>query len=342
MFMSSQQRRLLLWGGGGCLCFLFSLVAAISIGSADLSFITVWSVIWHHLTAGWFFPIKDIATDAIVWEIRLPRVLLAAVVGAVLSLSGVIFQGILRNTLADPYVLGVSSGAAAGAVLSIYTGFTLIWASQWATPLLAIIGAVIALFVLLLLSRSVDKQKERFILAGIVVQAFFGAIVTVVISLSKTEMPRIVFWLMGSLALREWQHLIVVTIVFVLGFSFAIYYSRELNIFSLGDRMANHLGVHVAQIRLVLLIVASMMTAVAVSVTGTIGFVGLVVPHIMRMLLGGDHRLLIPLSVIFGAIFLIWADLLARTLFSPTELPIGVITAFVGVPFFAYLLQKRR
>jgi iron complex transport system permease protein len=331
---------LLLWGGGGLLFFVGSLIATISIGSANLSWTDVWQVIASHLTQGNLFPYLDPATDAIVWQIRAPRVLLSAGVGATLALSGLIFQAILRNPLADPYILGVSSGAAAGAVCSLYWGWTSLWLGIWLTPICAMIGAVMALLFVWLLARTREVSRERLILAGVIVQVFFGAFVSLAISLADEQLQRIMFWLLGSLNLREWSHVEVVVVAWCMGFLLALLLSQELNLLALGERMAAHLGVYVRQIRFLLLTAASMLAAAAVSVTGTIGFVGFVIPHIFRRLIGHDHRLLVPFTSLGGAIFLMWADCLARTVIAPRELPIGVITAFVGAPFFAFLLRR--
>lgn len=329
-----------LWGGGGLLFFVVSLIATISIGSINLSWIDVWHVIGSHLTQGRMFPYLDPATDAIVWQIRAPRVLLSAGVGAVLALSGLIFQTILRNPLADPYILGVSSGAAAGAVCSLYWGWTSLWLGIWLTPICAMIGAVIALSLVWFLARTSGISHERLILAGVIVQSFFGALVSLAIALADDQLHRIMFWLLGSLQLREWTHVEVVFVAWCIGFLLAVLLSQELNLLTLGERMASHLGVYVRQVRFLLLTSASMLAAAAVSVTGTIGFIGLVVPHIIRQLIGHDHRLLVPITSLGGAIFLMWADCLARTVITPRELPIGVITAFVGAPFFAFLLSR--
>lgn len=330
----------LLWGGGGLLFFVLSLLATLSIGSANLSWADVWHVIGSHLTQGRLFPYLDPATDAIVWQIRAPRVLLSAGVGATLALSGLIFQAILRNPLADPYILGVSSGAAAGAVCSLYWGWTSLWLGIWLTPICAMLGAVFALLFVWLLARARDVSRERLILAGVIVQAFFGALVSLSIALADEQLQRIMFWLLGSLSLREWSHVEVVIVAWSTVFLLTMLLSQELNLLALGERMASHLGVYVRQLRFLLLTAASLLAAAAVSVTGTIGFVGLVVPHICRRLIGHDHRWLVPFTSLGGAIFLMWADCLARTVIVPRELPIGVITAFVGAPFFAFLLSR--
>ncbi|SEM90700.1 FecCD family ABC transporter permease [Lihuaxuella thermophila] len=343
--LSMRRKRLLFWGGGLFLCLLFSVSTAVSLGSADIDPWTVWKVIITRLmgvspqVTG-----VDEASVAIVWQLRLPRVLLAAVVGASLALAGVIFQGLLKNPLADPYILGVSSGSAVGAVLAILTGWGISWFGKWTVPAFAFIGACLALFLVVRLARTdAGVRTESLILSGVVVNAFFGAVLTFAISISREDLlQRIQFWLMGSFTLREWDHVWIVIPFLCIGLTVGLLMSRELNLLTLGDRPAYHLGVSVLHIRLFLLITASLVTAVAVSVSGTIGFVGLVIPHVIRLLTGADHRTLLPLSVLAGAVFLVWGDCLARSLLNPAELPVGAVTAFAGAPFFGYILRKHR
>ncbi|MBA4494817.1 FecCD family ABC transporter permease [Paenactinomyces guangxiensis] len=341
---TSRGKRFLFWSGGLFLCFLFSFSIAVSLGSTEIDAGTVWKVILVQLgvisaKGGGFDP----ASAAIVWQLRLPRVLLAAAVGAALALAGTVFQGLLKNPLADPYILGVSSGSSVGAALVMVTGWGLGRLGGWTISAFSFAGGCLALLLVLRLAKTdIQLRTESLILSGVVINAFFGAVLTLIISVSDEEMQRIQFWLFGSFTLKEWQHVWAVVPVLCIAFIISWIFSRELNLFALGDRSASHLGVSVLHVRLFLLIVASLLTAVAVSVSGAIGFVGLVIPHVMRMLTGADHRTLLPLSALAGAIFLIWGDCLARLLISPAELPVGVITAFVGAPFFACILKKNQ
>jgi iron complex transport system permease protein len=329
-----------LWGGGLLIALILSVSLGVFLGSTHVGFWTVWKVILQH--TGLMDGVNmDEADAAIIWELRLPRVLLVGLVGACLATAGVIYQGLLKNHLADPYILGVSSGAAVGAALAIITG----WGNRsgWMLPLFAFLGACLALLLVLQLGRGRGaSQATSLILAGVVIQAFFSAVLTLAISTSPEEMQRIQFWLMGSFAFRGWQHIGLMLPFFLIGFFVCWRFSRELNLMALGERSAHHLGVHVEKMRIFLLIIASLMTSAAVAVSGMIGFVGLVVPHIMRMLTGADHRFLLPLSALFGASFLIWADGLSRIVLAPQELPIGVVTAFVGAPFFAGILRRHQ
>lgn len=333
--MIRYSLRGLLWSGGSVLCFLFCLVVAVSWGSVEISLLKVFQVICNQ----WFpFFEIDAATQAIIWELRLPRVLLAAVIGAALSVAGVIFQSLLQNHLADPYILGVSSGSACGAVIAIIIGL-----SQQGVALLAFGGSCLALTCVLYLAKSQSELTiHRIVLSGVVIQSFFGAIVTFFLSTSAEKMQTIVYWLLGSFSLAEWSDVSIAFTLFLIGFFLCFSFSRQLNILALGDQEAKYLGVSVSMIRFILLVMASLLTAVSVSVSGIIGFVGLVIPHIARLIIGTNHLQLLPFSAFCGAVFMMGADCLSRTLFAPQELSIGVVTAMVGAPFFAFLLKRSK
>lgn len=331
--MIRHSLRGLLWSGGSILCFLFCFAISVAWGSVEVSF----SSVFHVMVNQWI-PVFNIdaATQAIIWELRLPRVLLAAVVGAALSVAGVIFQSLLQNHLADPYILGVSSGSACGAVIAIVIGL-----SQNGVALWAFGGSCLALAcVLALAKRQNEFTVHRILLSGVVIQSFFGAIVTFFLSTSAEKMQTIVYWLLGSFSLAEWTDVSIAFTLFILGFFLCWGFSRQLNVLSLGDQQAKYLGVSVTTIRLMLLVVASLLTSVSVSVSGTIGFVGLVIPHIARFIIGTHHLQLLPFSAFCGAVFMMGADCISRTLLAPQELSIGVVTAMIGAPFFAFLLKR--
>lgn len=340
-----MKRRLAIWGGTGFVLLLLSVVISLSIGSANLPLSHVWGILLHQLPfleniidSNWAE-----STEQIILKVRLPRVILAILVGASLSLAGAGFQGVLRNPLADPYTLGVASGSAVGAAFLILFGFHTILFGNWTIPLVAFVTGLISLLVVLRLANVHGKFKlETIILSGVVVSAFLGSFVSFMVSMSDQVVNEIVFWLMGSLALRGWSFTFVLMPYLAIGIMVLLSYGRTLNLFALGERQAAHLGVNIKRTRLVVLVVSTLITAAAVSIAGTIGFVGLVVPHLVRLMVGSDYRLLLPLSVIFGAIYVLWADTIARTLLSPTEMPLGVVTAFFGAPFFAYLLRRNK
>lgn len=344
-----MKAKLLVWGGAGILLLILSIVVSLSLGSAMIPFAEVWSIIWKTFVY-YAFGIGEGSDSSasnlsIIMDVRLPRVVLAVLVGAALSLAGAGFQGVLRNPLADPYTLGVASGASFGAAFLISFGLHYYLFGQWTVPVVAFITGMISLMIVMRLASMNGKFRiETMILAGVVVQAFFGAVVSLFISMSDSVVNDIVFWLMGSLKLRDWSFSLVMAPYLLIGGTLLICFARPLNLFSLGERQAAHLGVRVERTKRSVLIIGTFLSAAAVSVSGTIGFVGLVTPHLMRLLVGPDYRLLLPLSAIYGGIYVLWADTLARLLLSPTELPLGVVTAFLGAPFFAWLLvrQKRK
>lgn len=334
-----------MWGGAGFILLLLSIVVSVSLGAAQLPISDVWGILWRQVpivgrsvSVHW-----PESSEQIILMVRLPRVILAILVGACLSLAGAGFQGVLRNPLADPYTLGVASGSAVGAAFMILFSIQMVWFGIWTIPIVAFCTGLLSLFIVLRLARIHGKfQLETLILSGVVVQAFLGSMVSFMVSLSDQAVNEIVFWLMGSLGMRGWPFTIVLLPYLAIGIVVLLSYGRTLNLFALGERQAEHLGVHVARTRLIVLIVSTLITAAAVSIAGTIGFVGLVVPHLVRLMVGPDYRLLLPATAIFGGIYVLWADTLARTLLSPTDIPLGVITAFLGAPFFAYLLRKNK
>ncbi|MEH6995115.1 iron ABC transporter permease [Neobacillus drentensis] len=296
------------------------------------------------LNMGW---LTDIAKneEMIIWNIRLPRVLLAFCIGASLALAGAAFQGLLRNPLADPYTIGVSSGASLGAVLVLFFQVSIVGLGSFTLPVVAILFGLISLFIVFGLVRLSSKSLaiETIILAGIIVSAFIGSLVSLIISLSDREsMTQIIYWLYGSVGMRGWSHIQLILPFMLIGSFILIYHYRELNALALGEDAADHIGVDVKKGKTFVLIGASLLTGAAVAVSGSIGFVGLVIPHLVRLVTGPNHRHVLPLSMLVGGAFLILADLMARTIIAPKELPIGVITALIGAPVFALLLIRER
>lgn len=337
-----NKRRLLLTGAVLVPVLLGTIVTAVSVGAVPVPFVLTLQVVLAE--AGWpGFGELPRTVRAIVWDLRLPRVLLGALVGASLSMAGAVFQGLLRNPLADPFTIGVSSGAAAGATVALFLRAILGWYFPQQVPLFAFAGALLAIaFVYNLAKIGGRVPVVTLLLAGVVVSSFLSAIISLLMVFAGEDLKGIWFWLSGGLALRSWSYLWLAAPYLLLGSVFLAFYARELNVLQLGEEAAQHLGVHVERVKKILLAVASLLTATAVSVSGMIGFVGLIVPHAVRMLTGPDHRTLLPASALCGAIFLVWADVLARTALAPRELPVGIITAFVGAPFFIWLLHKKK
>lgn len=287
-------------------------------------------------------PPKDILHSEILWQIRIPRVLLAALVGMLLGVSGVVLQGVLRNPLADPYILGVSSGAGVGAALALGLKLNFIFLGMSSVPILAFIFAVVAVFVVYRLSHTTDKSSpEALILGGVAVSAFASAILALIIIVSG-QLQAIYFWLLGSLSMASYTDMITVLPYLIVGLGFAYFYSKELNALLFGEDMAQTLGIDIPKVRFLMVIVSTLMTAAAVSVSGLIGFVGLIVPHFVRLVIGPNHRALVPLSALGGALLMVLADAIGRTVLAPMEIPIGVVMALLGSPFFLYLLRQRR
>jgi iron complex transport system permease protein len=288
---------------------------------------------------------KEIPSNIVqvVMAIRLPRVILAFLVGASLALAGAAFQGLLKNALADPYTLGVSSGASVGAVFVLFFGIQIPFVGKFTLPVFSIVTGLCTLFLVLAFARAVERKMsiETIILTGIIFSAFFSSLISLMIALTGEELRQIISWLLGSVAMRGWDYILMILPFFFVGSLLLLLNIRELNAFAFGENVAAHIGVDVSRHKLMILTGASLLTGAAVAVSGTIGFVGLVVPHITRLLCGANHRRLLPLSLLYGGSFLVLADLVARTIISPRELPIGVITSLIGAPIFALLYFKR-
>jgi len=323
-------------------CFLLAVVLLVGLTSLFFgsSPIDVFSVLQWLASGGADTSACLSSTDqTILFSIRLPRIVFAGIVGGALAAAGVVFQGLLRNPLADPYILGISSGAAVGAlgVLLLGIGFAPVISGS------AFLGALVTIFLVYGIARTkTELHSTTLLLSGVIVNAFFSAVIMFLIATaSDKNLHNAMFWLMGDLSLAGWREILLTGLFLIFGFSVIFIYARHLNLIAVSEETAKQLGVPVEQTKIILLLAASLITGVAVSVSGIIGFVGLIVPHMMRMLLGADHRLLLPASVLFGSAFLIVADTFARTLIAPAELPVGVITALCGAPYFIYLLRRR-
>jgi len=278
-----------------------------------------------------------------IFQLRLARTAISVVAGAGLSVAGVIFQAILRNPLAEPYVLGVSSGAGVGAALAIVLGLSA--AGVWMLPAMAFAGALSTILLVYALARTPAGAVpiQTLLLSGVVVSAVLSNMLMFVVSVAPSEkLHSVVWWLLGSLQIFDWGLLQIVSAVVAVGLAVSIFLARDLNLMALGEEPAAHLGLDVEQTRKLFFLLASLMTGATVAACGVIGFVGLIVPHSVRLVIGPDHRRLVTASALAGAAFLVLADSVARTAIAPRELPIGVITALLGGPFFLVLLKRRR
>lgn len=317
---------------------LGSATVAITFGPADISATEVWTVVLHHLGAVADSPVSHLR-DAIVWELRLPRVLAALGIGAGLAVAGTVMQVLTRNPLADPYLLGLSSGAALGAVILLLAGAALLM------PLGAFVGSLGALGLALLIARLLGgATPSRAILAGICIAALASAMTSLFIFWSATgdSYREILSWLMGSLSGTTWMDAVLVLVGLLACGPVILFYGRGLDAFAFGDVTAASLGIDVARLRWVLLAATALLTGIMVAIGGAIGFVGLVVPHAVRLAVGSRHRVLLPMSMLVGAIFMLWTDTAARSLFDPRELPVGIVTALIGAPAFLLILLRYR
>lgn len=284
---------------------------------------------------------------AIVFDLRLPRLVLALLVGCALALAGVVMQAFFQNPMADPSIIGVSAGASLGATVAVVVGLTVGIAGVGAVPVMAFLGALVATAVVYVLSRRGGQTPVGvLLLTGIALGSALSALGALVLVTggdpTRRDLDQVVYWMLGSVAGRTWAHVLLILPYAAIAGVVTGLFARELNVLSLGDDTAHYLGLNVEQVRLLLLALASLLTAAAVAVSGIIGFVGLIVPHLMRLAVGPDHRLLVPASGIAGGVLLALADVLARTMAAPTEVPVGIITSLLGAPFFLYLLHRRR
>ena len=318
------------------LLFLVTLCVAPLIGSTQIKLMNAISGGIHA---------QNNLDASILFQVRLPRVLLGAVAGAALSVAGAVFQALLRNDLAAPFTLGVSSGAALGAVLAIVLNFNISILGFPLVSLFSFLGALCAIFLVFSLVRTQHGELPTSILllAGVTANFFFASIVMFLHYVSDFGQSfRIIRWLMGGLDITDYQTVLSITPIIFIGIGLLIYVGRDLNLISTGDHPAKSRGVDVSQIQKIGFITASLITATVVAITGPIGFVGLIVPHISRLFVGSDLRILIPVSMLFGASFLIICDTIARTIIAPTEIPVGIITAMLGGPFFVWLLKRKK
>ena len=328
------------------LLLLAVIVLSLNVGFSQISFMNISKILIKNVPfLGDLVQFSDIPRieEVIVMQIRLPRILSSAFVGIALATAGVVYQGIFKNPMADPYVIGASSGAALGAALAIVLGlgFSLLGIST--VPIFAFIGCLFSVLLVYSISRVGSRvQTTTLLLTGLSVSILFSAIVTYLQTIAGERLHALTFWIMGGFTYVEWGDVFSTLPLIIAGVGAIYIYSRDLNILVLGENEAQHLGVNVEKTKLILLFFSALVTAAAVSISGLIGFTGLIIPHITRILIGADHRILIPCSAIIAAIFMMLCDCLARVIATPAEVPVGVITAMCGGPFFIYLLRRKR
>jgi iron complex transport system permease protein len=328
---------------GLCVVLILIIGIATSIGSVPIPLGTTASILVDKLPFVEISPTWQDATAIIVLDIRLPRIILAGLVGAALAVAGATYQGLFRNPLADPYLIGVAQGASLGAVIGFLLPAAWNLSGIGVIPVFAFIGGIFATVVVYLLSRvGKTLPVTTLILAGVALSALLGSIVSYLVISSGEKLHSIVFWMMGSFSGSAWSEVIIVLPYIAVGIAVITIFARLLNVMQLDEEQAQQLGVDVEKLKIILLAAATLITAASVAFVGTIGFVGIIIPHAVRLIWGADHRFLLPLSILTGAIFMILTDLVSRTVLAPTEIPIGVITAICGAPFFLYLLRRRK
>lgn len=326
--------RLLYIFGGLFLLLIIIFFLSLSMGTVYLPLKKILSILFLN---------ESDTFSIIIKEIRLPRIVLSFLVGSGLAVAGVIFQGIIRNPMVDPYVVGISAGAGTGVTIAIV--FNISWSIFGIStiPLFAFIGAIITVFTVYRLARVGNRfPVTTFLLAGVAIGFFLNAIMSFLMVMGTSNLHKVVYWLMGSLATGGWKEVKLILPYYLTGLIPLVFYLKDLNIILLGEENARYLGVDVERVKLILISAATLITAAVVSVSGIIGFIGLIVPHIARLLIGPDHRKLLPLSALLGGLFLLVSDDLARSLLPPLEIPVGIITALAGGPYFIYLLKKNK
>ncbi len=321
--------------------FFVALFANVGMGAVEIPPAQAVAIVLSHAGVDTGIQFEP-RTDAILWNIRLPRVVLGILVGGSLGVAGAALQGVFRNPLAEPGIIGVSSGAAVGAVGAIVLGFTLF--SAYSVAVAAFLCGLLATMVVYMVARAYGQTAiTTLILAGIAVNATAGAFTGMLIFVADDDQLRsITFWTLGHVGGATWPVVSSVIPFFLVGLVLLPFWSRPLNLLTLGDREARHMGVSTERVRVSVIVISALMTGAAVSVAGIIGFVGLVVPHVIRLIAGPDHRFLLPASILGGATTLLLADLVARTVVIPAELPLGVVTAMIGGPFFLWLVHRTR
>jgi iron complex transport system permease protein len=327
------------WAVGSVLFLVGALLAGVLVGPAHLSVLdVVQSIAAKAHVPGVTSPLSPV-DNAILWDIRLPRVVLGALVGAMLAVAGATYQGVFRNPLADPYLLGVAAGAGLGATLAVAY-----LPRERLVPPAAFAGAAVAVAITYALGRSAGRERmgTTLVLAGVTIASFFTAVQTFVQQQHADTLQQVYSWILGRLPSSGWDDVVLLLPYVAVASVVIVLHRRQLDVLSVGDEEASTLGVNVSRVRLLLVVAATLGTAAAVSVAGLIGFVGIIVPHAIRLAGPSSYRMLIPLSLVIGGGFLVLADVVARTALSPAELPIGVVTAFCGAPFFAVVMRTSR
>ena len=320
------------------------LMMGVGLGSVKVPPEHIINIISNKIFLAPLNPDMQSVSISIVWKLRLPRTLLAFLVGSAVAVSGTVMQSVLKNPLASSYTLGVSSGASLGAAIVIVTGFSIPFLGLFTLPVVGLTFGLLTVFMAVKFAAKMDKNLENntIILVGMVFSLFVNAILTLIMSMARDHLAQLTFWQMGSFSLKEWSNVIILFPIVLIGVIIIQNFSKELDIMTFGEEQAFTMGVDVHKIKWILLGLSAALTGSAISFVGVIGFIDLIAPHIVRKIFGSNHKIVIPMSAIFGGSFMIICDLIARTIISPSELPVGAITALIGAPFFAYVYFARR
>lgn len=329
-----------------CALLVFSMIIATNIGAVDVEASTVFKIIAHKMSGGRLYKNGnwDYATESIIWNLRFPKVLVAAIAGAGLALSGVFMQVLTKNPLADPFILGISSGASSGATASILLG-TLPFIGNVSLQLGAFVGSIVSILVVFIVAgKGWNYGTTRLVLVGMAVSSLFSAITNFIIFITPNahKVANALYWMTGSFSGVSWEDILPAAGVLIVGLVVTAPLHHHLDAMLLGEDMARTRGVDTKKIKIAIIIVSTMITSVLVSMSGIIGFVGLVIPHISRLIIGSTHKKMIPFCLVIGATFMVLADLVARVCIAPSEMPVGVITALIGVPFFLAMIRKSK
>ena len=321
-----------------------SALASLSFGTADISMTDTAKILLNSVHLLPQSTIEEIKPSHmyIIWQVRLPRILIAIITGMALSVAGAVFQALFRNPMADPYVLGISSGAAFGVALGTTSGFLVFFTGPWGISFCAFVGAMGTSILIFMLSGGLRSSSNTLLLSGVALSFLLSAGLSLLMYFNRDQVEEIVYWMLGSFSSANWEKVQVIIPLITLGVTGILLFSRDLDLLLLGENTAKTLGVDSKKIRMILLILATAITASAVAISGIIGFVGLVIPHIIRILTGPKHNKLLPHTILAGGIFTLVADTLARGMIPMTEIPVGIITSLSGAPFFIYLLRRRK
>jgi iron complex transport system permease protein len=320
------------------------LIVATGLGSVSIETSNILGIFAHKLL-GIDLP-NNLSSNivSIFWTIRLPRTIAAFLVGSALAVTGTVMQSVLRNPLASSYTLGVSSGASLGVALMVIFGMTIPFLGRFSLPMVGFVFGLGTVLLAISMAMQLDKSLENqtIILIGMVLSLFVSSLLTILIVLSKEHMEQIIFWQMGSFSAIKWSHVFVLLSIIFPGILFLMYFTQELDIMTFGEEQAISVGIDMRRMKIVLISASALLTGTAVAFVGIIGFIDLIAPHVVRKIYGASHRIVVPMSALFGGAFMTIADLVSRTIISPSELPIGAVTTLIGAPFFAYVYFNRR